>query len=250
MPAVIKPLVRVAPPGPRRVVVAAGADVDDGAFSLQFDGSSAVVKLGNPAALQLAGPLSLTCWVKFQSLPASGSAMHLIGKGQGLGGTSDYTLTLAGANKNVYFDLMNGVPTRSALQSVTVLGAGAWYLLAATWDGTTAANGQKLYVNGSLDNQQACAFAAPTGSGQNFQLGHDTTGSGWWLAGELGEPRVYGRALSAAEISIAYSSKLPPNGPAGEWLFAEGGGIAAYDTSGNGSTGTITAATYTADVHV
>jgi hypothetical protein len=234
------------PPLPhiRRQVVPAGADfLDAGKPSLAFNGTSSVVAMGNPTALQVTGPLSIACFFK----PAAiGSNTHLMGKGQGLGGASDdYTLSMSTVGA-LYFDIKNGAGTRSTVQSNSALKAGSWYAIACTWDGTSQAAGMKLYINGALDNQNTAAFNAPTTSGQPFRLGSYPAG-GWWLAGNLAEPRVYNRALSAAEVTAWALAGVVPAGPVGEWLFAEGGGTVAKDSSGNGNDGTITNAVYTTD---
>jgi hypothetical protein len=109
-------------------------------------------------------------------------------------------------------------------------------------------------VNGALDAQATSPFAAPTASTMNFTLGnYYNSGWGtWWLNGELGEPRVYGRQLSAAEITALYQSGVAPAGPLAEWLFAEGGGAQVADTSANGTPGTLVggaAARFVSDVH-
>jgi hypothetical protein len=230
----------------------AASDVDDGRYSLAFDGASADVTMQNPQALQLSGALSLVCWVKFLALGGAGTAQHIMGKGQGLGGTSDYTLTLIGSTNTIYFDLMNGAATRASLPTNTVFASGGWYHLAATWDGTAGTNGMKFYVNSALDAQGTSAFAAPVDSTMNFTLGNYYTPGSWgtWrLNGLLGEPRVYGRQLSAAEVAALYANGVTPPGPAAEWLFAEGAGPFAYDTSGASVNGTISGAIYSPDLH-
>lgn len=74
-----------------------------------------------------------------------------------------------------------------------------------------------------------------------------------FFTGGLDEPRIWNRALTASEVSDLYYNGLTrgsalATGLVGEWLFNEGSGSTAYDTSGNGNHGTITGATYTTDV--
>jgi len=212
----LKTPVRTAPPAARRLVVPLGGDVDDGQFSLLFDGASGAIQMGTAPAIMPAGSLSLACWVKFLGI---GTNQHIMGRGQGLGGPSPFTLTLFGTSGNlVYFDLTNDAGTRATANSTTVFTTGRWYHLAATWDGTAGVGGVKLYVNGALDAQATSPFAAPTASTMNFTLGnYYNSGWGtWWLNGLLGEPRVYGRQLSAAEITALYQSGVAPAGPLAE----------------------------------
>lgn len=69
------------------------------------------------------------------------------------------------------------------------------------------------------------------------------------MNGLLDEPRIWNRALTAAEIANMYFNNIVPrNGLVAEYLFNEASGSTALDTSGNGNNGTITGATYTTDV--
>lgn len=61
--------------------------------------------------------------------------------------------------------------------------------------------------------------------------------------------QVWNRALTADEVSSLYKSGIvPTSGLLLNYKLDEGAGTTAYDTSGNGNNGTITAGTYTADV--
>lgn len=67
--------------------------------------------------------------------------------------------------------------------------------------------------------------------------------------GKMDEVRFHNYALSSTEVSNLYFNNIVPRtGLVGEWLFNEGSGTTALDTSGNGNNGTITGATYTTDV--
>lgn len=64
------------------------------------------------------------------------------------------------------------------------------------------------------------------------------TGSlGNYYAGKMDDVRIYNRALSSSEVNTLYD--WAP-GPLGYWKFDENTGTSAYDSSGNGNTGTIT----------
>src|SRR5947209_3817544 len=93
------------PPLPlhHRLVVPAGYALDASQrAALAFNGASSVVSFGNPAALQVTGPLTLCCFFKPFAI---GTNQHILGKGQGLGGAADdWTLTLASTG-GLYFDI-------------------------------------------------------------------------------------------------------------------------------------------------
>ena len=55
------------------------------------------------------------------------------------------------------------------------------------------------------------------------------------MSGKIDEVRIYNRALSAEEIRYHYNR----GGPVGYWKFDEGSVLTAYDSSGQGNTGTL-----------
>lgn len=66
--------------------------------------------------------------------------------------------------------------------------------------------------------------------------------------GVIDEPRIWNRALTPQEVSDLYFNDIvPTDGLVAEYLFDEGSGTTALDTSGNSNNGTITGATYTTD---
>ena len=67
--------------------------------------------------------------------------------------------------------------------------------------------------------------------------------------GIIDSTRMHNRVLTDTELTNLYLYDVVPGADLlGEWLFNEGSGTTALDTSGNGNNGTITGATYTTDV--
>lgn len=112
--------------------------------------------------------------------------------------------------------------------------------LTYTYDGTN----HKTYLNGTLI--QTSSTASQTGTATAFYTGAYSGGGG--CVGNVADTRIYGRALTDAEVaSLYYTGKNPTNTVL--WhQFSEGAGTSVTDYSGNGNTGTITGATWTADV--
>jgi hypothetical protein len=184
----LKTPVRTAPPAARRLVVPLGGDVDDGQFSLLFDGASGAIQMGTAPAIMPAGSLSLACWVKFLGI---GTNQHIMGRGQGLGGPSPFTLTLFGTSGNlVYFDLTNDAGTRATANSTTVFTTGRWYHLAATWDGTAGVGGVKLYVNGALASTGPSVAMSANIDGNPLRLGSASSFTGRMTTATFGWNRA------------------------------------------------------------
>lgn len=114
----------------------------------------------------------------------------------------------SGDNIYIYVDgVMEG--SDSGLNGFNNLDMSAWsgsWIIGAQWD--------------------SCCSASPPGN----RISNKFTGL-------IDDIRIYNRALSGSEVSQLYS--WAP-GPVGYWNFDEKTGSYAYDTSGNGSTGTLT----------
>jgi len=105
----------------------------------------------------------------------------------------------------------------------------------------------RLYVNGTLvGTQVVTSFETPLLS-QKLSIGF--LAGGVSLNGIVDEPRLWNRVLTSNEISdLCFKNSVPLTGLIGEWLFNEGSGTTAKDSSGSGNNGTISGAIYTSDV--
>jgi hypothetical protein len=95
--------------------------------------------------------------------------------------------------------------------SVGSVPSNQWTLVAATYDGAT----MKIYINGQLDNQAAFPYGIFPGT-NDLAIGANVGGVPasqylYSFEGEIDEPAIYNRALSAAEIQAIYSCQPPPN---------------------------------------
>lgn len=128
-------------------------------------------------------------------------------------------------------------------QSVTLSSTNKWTTYNLVRD---SSNVVTLYENGVLKGT-LYSGAAQVGTYNFDTIGRATGTSGFF--GVLDEVRVYNVSHTASEISQMYFNNIiPRTGLMGEWLFNEGSGTTALDSSGNGNNGTITGATYTTDV--
>jgi hypothetical protein len=93
-----------------------------------------------------------------------------------------------------------------------------------------------IYVNGSYVSGGSISNAGLNGS-PTMKLGRFRTNT--YTSMKLYNMSIYNRALSATEIASMYNGNANRNGLIGEWLFAEGQGTTATDTSGNGNNGIL-----------
>ena len=169
---------------------------DPGGFgAVNLDGSDDYVTCGSPAALNVQGPLTLSCWAYLPAVPSSGEP------GIVTNGAYKFGLTYY-INGQVYFYLGSGGSNVAA-----AVAAGGWRHLVGTWDGTTAAGGLKLYLAGQ---QIASAFSSnsTTGASGPFQVGNVSGNSGQYLNGRIGDVRLSNRCLSASEVAALYDQTV------------------------------------------
>jgi hypothetical protein len=178
--------------------------------ALNFNGTNGFVALNNPSAtgkLKTPLPITISAWVNF----TNGTGAHTIFA------SDNFSTVHAGST----LQITNGVLTcsygnahgnastyRQTKVGRTVLKTGQWYHVAAVMQGPTSMN---LYINGVDDGG--------TYSGTGGTIGYTTAVSkigsdgADYFSGTIDDVRVYGRALSAAEVqtlSNATSGTIPP----------------------------------------
>jgi hypothetical protein len=105
---------------------------------------------------------------------------------------------------------------------------------------TVTTTGYKIYVNGQQMASNSYAIASPLLFDLNhrIQIGshYSGTGSTYYFQGKMDQVRIYDYARTPAQIAWDYNR----GAPVAHWKFDECQGGTAYDSSGNGNTGTIT----------
>jgi len=162
-------------------------------YSLDFDGVDDKVEIGTQS-LGITGAISVSAWVK---IPISGvwAAPYV----QGIcveNGTSgiNWNLTFRPPPFFNYFAFTvyhtNGTSTILTSSGVTP-NDGQWHHLLATSDGTTNANGVKLFVDGVL-NVQATATSTGTKSTPTVipTIG-STSNNSWYFEGNIDEVSIF-----------------------------------------------------------
>jgi hypothetical protein len=176
--------------------------------ALQFDGSDDRVHLG---ALDVAGDaVTLSVWFKADRFDhLSYHDARLISKASG-SAEQDHYWMLSGIKSNgtrLRFRLKTGGTTSTLIASSGDLAAGAWIHAAAVYDGSS----MKLYKDGVLVGQMPKSGNLSTSGSAGAFIGANPDGYGPF-DGVLDDVRIYGRALSDAEISALASgtANTPP----------------------------------------
>lgn len=163
---------------------AAGA-LADGDTAVTLNGTDERITVASSALNLTAGPLSLILWAKR--------------------GTGSSDAGLAGTSLSLGYQLNwhNGATVYfycgGSFISFPLTDATAFHLIVGTWDGTTDADGLKLYIDGVLVAQGTAATTTLSATG--FEIGQSST----HFAGSLDEVGVLSRVLTATEIEQFYA---------------------------------------------
>ncbi len=227
--------------------------------ALNFDGADDFVQIAQHASINNLGPMTISAWVKPNSI-GEGSQSKITVKGVSGLGANEWQLMVAttgsvgpcagGPSAAFVFSIINSAAgafaTKCSVNSSVTFGV--WQHVVITWDGTAGTNGAKIYKNGTelsyqaSDGSEGGSRTAETGA---LYIGNrsDTART---FDGSIDEVRIYNRALSADEVSRLYKIQQPKvasgndnTGLFAYWAFDEGVGTRAEDMSFNDYTGIV-----------
>jgi hypothetical protein len=162
----------------------------------EFDGVDDQVDFGQPAILE-SFPMSIDLWFY-----AEADNDGLITKGTTRGSTSlrDWDITGAGLNLGWFVSNGSGYPVNV---KDTYPSLNNWHHLSVSWDGTTATNGAKMYLDGALFTQ-GTATASTYSTLRNIFVGGNR--AGFYFDGRISMVKMYNKVLSAAEALQNYNA--------------------------------------------
>ncbi len=100
---------------------------------------------------------------------------------------------------NLRFTIINASSSRVDNDAAFAFSIGPWYHLTAVYNGID----QRIYINGILSSTPSAQTGLIKNHTSTLRLG-DFNGLGWDLEGDIAEPRIYDRALSAGEVWAMY----------------------------------------------
>lgn len=176
-------------------------------FEQRFDGVDDRIQIENNSSLALAGPLSLSAWVKADTISSViGNANSIVRKGDA--NPNSYQLNVYDRKAAFILDHEDGGGLRSKQDFAT----GKYIHLAATWEGRIA----KLFINGVLDNEVATTIEAGALSkdARPFYIGgrlvnpNDAASRDRWY-GSIDEVRIARVAQTPQHIQLSYENQKP-----------------------------------------
>ena len=201
-----------------------------GAKAVSLNGTSQSVDLGNPAALQITGQITIAAWVK---ATATNGIRNILNKGHAFSPNGEITLRIVdGQYQGGSWNGANHIAVSAAGQAASDVGQ--WVHLAIVYDGSAT---WRLYRNGTQIGSTVDGTGA-VAVGANWAIGARGGGGERFFAGTIDEVCIFNRGLTAAEVGQVYANTglstgalwvAPAYSTAG-WATANGG--LGFDTEG------------------
>ncbi|HSD22658.1 MAG TPA: Ig-like domain-containing protein, partial [Anaeromyxobacter sp.] len=171
--------------------------------AVNLDGVDDYVALGNPGGLQFTGSMTVSAWINSAAFPGDDAA--IVSKR----GVDGYQLdtTIDRGPRTIGFKLTTGSGGDMFRYGATAMQSGSWYHVAGVYDAASAT--MNVYLNGQLDNGPLVGTVATSqrNTADNVNIGRRASG-GFGFIGRLDDVRIYGRALTQAEIQADMSTPL------------------------------------------
>lgn len=161
--------------------------------------------------LDLASDFTFEGWVKFESLPGSGTRRGFLSKGASTPNKA-YFFDLVNLSGTLYLDLTlsNDGTSDASNRTTWTPSVDTWYHVAVSYD--LAAGTAQFYVNGSAQGSAvAGGKTSLNNSNQPFTLGENNLNSTDYMDGLMDDWRVWSDIRTGTEISDNYQTELVGN---------------------------------------
>ena len=191
-------------------------------YSMEFDGAADVVTIGS-TSLGITSAISISAWVKTTDVASS---YKVIFCEDNTSGTNRSWNLFVNSSRKLSFIVWNTDGSINYLIRTTIdeVQDGNWHHVVATYDGTTNADGIKLYVDGSPESMTATSTGIRTTAALEPTIGGLTDSGGWYWPGSLSNIGVWNSVLTQDQILTIYNGGVPNSlsslSPVGWWSLA------------------------------
>ena len=236
----------LSPSGETNITGTGGTPPFTNTKSIQLDGIDAFANIGT-TSLGITNAISISAWVKIPTTNTGGGGsdiQEIICEDATSGINRNWALNWRGGTRNNWQWVVWNTDGAAVLVTSSGLtpNDNQWHHILATYDGTSNADGVKLYIDGG---SPFTATASSTGirsvSSVEATIGATSGGSALRLEGTLDEIAVWNSDQSA-NINSIYSASgavdLSSLSPLSWWRF-EGTGTTATDSGSGGNNATL-----------
>ncbi len=199
---------------------------------IRFDGSNDYVSVTDNNTLDITSGITLSAWVYPRVISGPGTAVGLIDKWASSNFSYSLELVESGGNFIPYMALSSdGTSWSGEVDAGSSIPFNTWSHIEGVYNGTTL----KIYVNGVLKGTTNYSSGIFSGS-SNVSLGRRFDGGSFtYLNGDLDEAKIYNYARTQGQVEYDYNR----GAPLAWWKLDDCQGTSIADSSGNGSTGTL-----------
>ena len=176
-----------------------------------FDGTDDAILVGSSAwnyinNYDVSGPFTISLWV----CPESGGSTN-----QGLLINGEWssvvwvTYFIGLQSNRLKFQGYGASSAGFSIYPTQTLGTGAWHHVVGTFNGTTATDGARLYVDGVLYDSATSTAASVTYTGKRggIYLGSDYSNNTAYFTGKMGAVQFYKGALTAQQVKENFNQQ-------------------------------------------
>ena len=225
--------------------------------SIQLDGVDDYVDCGNDSSLNLTSQITWSAWVKFNALnnAVNYGIVSNFDPNEGYNYTFIYYPSTTSSSRKLRLRINSSSGSLSGYYDTSVdLSDNQWHHVAFSFDGTTNANGIKVYVDGVNVNSFTSSNAGIFSSSGSTLIGAYQTAS-WFANANIDEVSVFNSALSQSDVTAIYGggnpSSLSSYSSLVSWWRCGDGDVSPIltDNGSGGNNGTMTNfSTFSTDV--
>ena len=174
--------------------------------AITLDGVNDYVNLGNPAALQLTGSMTVSAWVYASSFPVDDAAVVSKRTSGEVGFQLDITIDTG--PRTIGFKLTNSSGGQMFRYGATALQLNTWYYVTGVYDAVNQT--LNVYLNGQLDNGalQGTITSSQQNSTANVEIGRRPSTTGFQFTGRIDDVRIADHALTPDQIQTNMMTSL------------------------------------------
>ena len=183
--------------------------------AVALNGVNGYVDLGNPAALQLTGSMTVSAWINATAFPGDDAAVVSRRDSSGHGFQLDTTVDTG--RRTIGFKLTNSSGGDMIRYGATTLQTNTWYNIAGVYD--AAAQTLHVYLNGQLDDGQLLGTVTATQqtSALDVEIGQRPGNPGvYQFNGRIDDVRIADHAITQSQIQTDMAT---PVAAGGNWSY-------------------------------
>ena len=204
----------------------------DNNFAIEFDGAGEYISAGNSTTLDIASTITISAWVKTTDQDSINGIIKKDDTGSNRSWNLSWRGSSGGGSRLVFWNWSTDGTYNYLYTTGTPASNFAddnWHHVVVTYDGTSDANGAKIYLDGDLMSQGAVSRA-----GTGLKITTQPVLIGTDLSGDIDEVAIWDRALEATDVATIYNAtNNNPGKCANLWSGGLGTGLVYWNRMGD-----------------